>query len=274
MFLALATSAQTLIPSSHRQAPTDLVITGLASGPQYLTRAQLLAMPQTTVPITHDENFAPGVSATIRGVPLETLGRALHALSTLDLIDLRCTDGYVAHLTAEFIAQHHPLLALTIDNQLPERWAAAHKAYDPGPYFITYTHFHPAFRVLAHDDYAQVPANITTVDFTTQKAVFTPLLPRWSEDSAVGRGFTIAKQNCLRCHSAGSSGGTKSRFSWGDLAQIARANPRGFARYILNPKSMNPAATMPPNSKYDSATLAALTAYFAALPLAPAKDVR
>jgi mono/diheme cytochrome c family protein len=260
------------VAAASRIESTDLAITGLGRDTQYLTRAQLLALPQTTALLTDDENFDPGTHVTVRGVTLEALAHALHAPASLNLIELRCTDGYRGHLTAGFIAQHHPILALTIEGQLPEKWAAAHKTYDPGPYFVTYAEFHPAFRVLAHNDYAQVPANMDQIDFNSSRA-FAPLAPHL-RSQAVEDGFIVAKQNCLRCHSAGHIGGTKSRFSWGDLAQMARANPQGFAAYILKPKSLNPSATMPANPGYDQPTLAALTAYFAALSPTPAKDAR
>jgi mono/diheme cytochrome c family protein len=255
---------------SVRQLATDLELTGLLPGLRdgaaaYVARAELLALPQVSAELIRDENF-PGVSEVrITGVRLQTLSLALHDLPQSDLIDLRCSDGYRAQLTRPFIAEHQPILALTIDGIRPEQWAGRTHRDNPGPYFIAYANFHPAFRVLSHLDYAQVPANIVRLNFTTTAATFGPITPPHTS-LAIEQGFTIAQQNCLRCHSKGAVGGTKSRYSWDDLSQVARDAPRIFTGYVRNPKSLGTDTQMPANPNYDNTTLAALRAYFASLP--------
>ena len=127
-----------------------------------------------------------------------------------------------------------------------------------------YPHFVPTFKLLAHADEQQIPDNVVSLRFTTQTATFGPLAPRgnFAPNSPEQAGFTIAKQNCLRCHFLGNSGGTKSGIAWPQLAVWAREQPRFFAAWVHNPTRFEPHAQMPANPAYDQPTLTALTAYF------------
>lgn len=275
--LAVAsTPAETahLEPSPTRHAPTDLELTGLLPGlapgsSAFLTRSQLLTLPQvTTTGIVDDENFPPQIEPTLRitGIPLEALAQALGIPPSADLIDALCTDRYRTHYPASYVAAHHPILALQIDGMWPEDWAALTHQRDPGPYFITHTHFVPAFTILAHKDEPQVPENVTRLNFTTAAQTYGPITPprQHAPDSPVAQGFAIAKQNCLRCHNQGNIGGTKSGLNWLFLSTIAINDPTFFDSYVKDPKKINPNSNMAPNPDYDAPTLAALTAYFRA----------
>jgi mono/diheme cytochrome c family protein len=153
---------------------------------------------------------------------------------------------------------------LKIDGMLPAAWAAQANQEDPGPYFVVYEHFVPAFHVLAHADRPQLPANVIRVNFSTTSATFGAIAPRgrFAADSPERQGFAIAKQNCLRCHSQGPYGGTKSGLDWNALSTWAREQPTYFASYVHGPRGFEPHARMPGDPEYDAATLAALTAYF------------
>ena len=251
------------------------MLAGLSPGAHaYVSYAALRALPQVSVYLDHDENFAGyarGLQAT--GVPLDVLAKALGTVPGSDLIDALCTDDYRAHYPASYIAAHHPLLALTIDREAPAVWAAHVHAEDPGPYFITHAHFVPAFHILAHVDEAQVPTNVIRLNFGSVAQTYGSLAPRGlhAQDAAVQQGFGIAKQNCLRCHFQGAYGGTKSGRSWSALSTWAREQPAYFAGYIHDPQAFEPHAHMPANPAYDKPTLAALTAYFASLALVDQK---
>jgi cytochrome c2 len=246
-----------------RESPTDLEISGLDSRPHYLAYSELESLPQVEVAISNDGNF-PGLTLHVTGVSLDELAKALGTPASLDLIDALCTDHYRSHYPADYVAQHHPILALRIEGLKPSDWAAKTKQYDPGPYFITYDHFVPSFRVMAHEDEAQIPANVVQLNFSTAAKTFESIAPpgKYADSDPVMKGFAIAKQNCLRCHFMGDYGGTKSGISWTILSQLASQQPGIFAHYIHDPKSVNTGAQMPGNPEYDDATTAALTAYF------------
>ena len=264
----VAGAQQRLTLSPVRHAPDDLEVTGMvaglpAGGIGYVSYAVLASLPQITTTIQNDENFAdqPSRNVKITGIPLDALARALGALPGADLIDALCTDRYRSHYPASYVAQHKPIFALKIDGLRPDKWAARTKEYDPGPYFITHAHFVPAYSFHAYTEQAQIPDNIQRLNFTTEAATYGPIEPRAQSETIVA-GFTIARQNCLRCHSRGASGGTKSGRDWLSLATWAREQPDFFARYIRNPKSVEPKAHMEGFPNYDAPTLAAITAYF------------
>ncbi len=253
----------------ERSLPSDLEITGIVSGgyvlrPQYLSRNDLERLPQVSVVVRDDPTLGqPGRPSQVRGVSLQVLAQALGVWHPAALLDARCLDRYRAYFTFAYIAAHRPVLAITIDNLSLSEWARRHHAFDPGPYSIVYRSFVPTFQVLAHQDEPLQPTEIVRLNIATE-ADFDAIAPRgnFAPGSPEQNGFTIAKQNCLRCHFTQSMGGRKSGRDWGMLSLWAREQPAYFARYVRNPKSIEPHAQMPANLEYDAATLSALTAYF------------
>lgn len=254
---------QSLTVYASRQSVGDLEVKGLVAHPGYVRYTDLLRLPQIAATVADDPDYA-GVTMRVTGVALEALARALGVSPTSDLIDALCTDGYRSHYPADYIRIHHPFLVLTVDGMLTSAWAAKAHVDDPGPYFILYDRFTPDLHVLSHVDRAQLPTNVVRLNFSTTLATFGSIAPRGSFAAGlpVQQGFTIAKQNCLRCHAQGIYGGSKAGHSWDELGEIAHRRPAFFAEYIRNPKAANPNAQMPGNPEYDTATLAALTAYF------------
>jgi hypothetical protein len=264
----ISSSATSISLHATRQSPSDLEITGMVSGLAqgsigYITYRDLKTLPQVTVTVSDDLNF-PGETISVTGIYLDVLAHALSALPASDLIDTLCTDHYRGHFPATYIAAHKPIFALKINGERAGKWAAQTHQEDPGPYFITYSHFVSVFRVLSHEDKPQLPINITRLNFTATALTFAAIAPHgnFPPDSPVQQGFTIAKQNCLRCHNQGPYGGTKAGRDWNSLSTWAREQPDFFAAYIHNAKSIEPHTHMPANLEYDATTLNALTAYF------------
>jgi hypothetical protein len=257
--------------ASARHADDDLEVTGMVAGLPagavgYVSYADLSALPQITTTIQNDSNFVDQVSKGVRitGIPLEQLAKALGALPTSDLIDALCTDRYRSHYPADYIAAHHPIFALKINGARPAQWAAKTHEYDPGPYFITHANFVPRDKFLAYQEQAQIPDNVMRLNFSTTAATYGPITPHgdFPPNSSVAQGFTIAKQNCLRCHFLNGVGGTKAGIDWRSLSTWAREQPQFFERYVHDPQAVEPHAHMEGSPTYDAATLHALTAYF------------
>ena len=245
-----------------RQSSSDLEITGLPATPSgFLTHADLESLPQIHANISDDIDI-PGQNVPITGIPLEALLRALDAPPSLDLLEADCADKYRSHFPAAYIASHHPIFGLAIEGESPGAWAKEHRSMDPGPYFVAYEHFVPEFKVLSHSDEAQIPSNVTRLHFTSSAQTFNPIAPPAGASVSAQEGFAIAKQNCLRCHAQGASGGHKSMIDWSTIGTIATSNPAFFAAFVRNPQATMPKVLMPPNPEYDDATLAALSAYF------------
>jgi mono/diheme cytochrome c family protein len=271
LLAALAPASKLL--TSRRDHSTDLEITGLVDGvppgeSRFISYASLSSLPKVTFVLKHDDNFAelPVESAMVSGVDLEVLAKTVGARPDAELISAVCADGYTAPFPTEAIHAHHPVLVLTMDGLPLDVWAEKNQKPDLGPYLITYDNFVPAFHVLSHSDFAQSPAQLVRLDFTTSKQqaeAFAPIADAsHSITPQVQDGYLISQQNCFRCHNSGPYGGTKSGKSWQKLAKLAKKDPAEFQAWVRNPKSVDPDSKMPPNPKYDQATLDALTAYF------------
>jgi mono/diheme cytochrome c family protein len=258
-------------PGLHekRQLPSDLEVSGSLAGlppgaARYITREELLAMPQTSFTVTDDTNFTG--PTRIRGVKLEDLSRALGATSASDMVIAICDDGYLANYPRAYLEAHHPVLVLEVNGKPPAGWpkAAEDHTSDMGPYMISNPKFTPSFKILSHADEAQIPWGVVRLEFRDEKKVFGAIAPRGphAQDREVQNGLRIAEQNCLRCHNAGREGGKKSGRPWEFLGALAASSPKDFAVTIRVPQAKNPQAQMPGNPDYDDATLAALSAYF------------
>lgn len=255
-------------PHAQRSSPLDLEIEGdLRGSPgalRYLTRADLLALPQVTYVVENDSNFTGPTK--VSGVPLDELERSLAAKPDSGLVVAICDDLYRANYPRSYIKAHHPFLVLKIDGKPPSSWpkdSAAHR-YDMGPYMISNPKFTSSFRILAHADEPQNPWGVVRIEFRDEKQVFGAIAPRGTHanDPALQSGYRIAEQNCFRCHNMGTEGGQKSGLSWMALSAIANASPDLFGAYVRDPHAKNPQSQMPGRPDYDDATIRALTEYF------------
>jgi len=268
---AFAIAQNSPVLREKRQGASDLELSGELLGlppesTRFITRDELLAMPQVNLTITGDPNFSGPTK--IRGVKLEDLVRRLAASSGSAMVVAICDDGYRANYPLDYLVAHHPVLVLQVNGEPPSGWpkAAEDHISEMGPYMITNAKFTPSFKILAHADEAQIPWGVVRVEIREEKAVFGVIAPNGPNagDREVQDGFRIASQNCFRCHDSGGEGGQKAGRSWEMLAAFAAASPKDFTTYIRAPLSQNPQTQMPANPQYDDATLAAITAYFRA----------
>ena len=268
---AFAIAQNSPVLREKRQGAFDLELSGELLGlppesTRFITRDELLAMPQVNLTITGDPNFSRPTK--IRGVKLEDLVRRLAASSGSAMVVAICDDGYRANYPLDYLVAHHPVLVLQVNGEPPSGWpkAAEDHISEMGPYMITNAKFTPSFKILAHADEAQIPWGVVRVEIREEKAVFGVIAPNGPNagDREVQDGFRIASQNCFRCHDSGGEGGQKAGRSWEMLAAFAAASPKDFTTYIRAPLSQNPQTQMPANPQYDDATLAAITAYFRA----------
>ena len=252
-----------------RASSTDLEIGGELAGlppgaTRYITRTDLLALPQATYTVSDDSNFTGPTK--ISGVSLEDLAQSLSAAPQADLVVAICDDKYRANYPREYLAAHHPLLVLTVNGQPPSGWPKDSEGhgYDMGPYMISHPEFKPSFKIFSHEDEPQIPWGVVRIEFRNESAVFGAIAPRGSQatEPQVNAGYRIAQQNCFRCHNMGREGGQKSGIPWLAISTRARNSPEYFTAYVRDPKSRNPHAEMPGNSGYDDATIGALIAYF------------
>jgi hypothetical protein len=262
----------TLLVQEKRQSKTDLEVSGLPSRNGNPTRGfiryeDLLALPQVSGSMGDDDDLAGLREQTVpvTGVRLSVLMSRLGVPRRKDLVLARCSDGYAGPFPAEYIAAHEPILVLMADGMTLGEWARKTGSDDPGPYMIAYNHFLPSWKVLSYSDRQQLPDQVVELEFRKLKNVLDPITPPVSlypSGSPERIGFTIAQQNCLRCHSAGPYGGTKGGLSWEAIAKLAKSDGTTFSKFVHDPKSVDPKSQMPGNPGYDAETLQAIAAYF------------
>jgi len=255
-----------------RQQADDLEIGGDVAGvprgeTRFIAYRDLLALPQETYTVSDDENFiSPKFvrTVTISGIALDKLPALLGAAPSAHMVIAICDDNYNAHYPAEYFRAHHPLLVLRVNGKPPAGWPNGPGGVAMGPYMISHPSFKPAFHVLSHTDEPQIPWGVVRLDFRNEAEVYAPIQPRGptATTTAVHQGYTIARQNCFRCHVRNGEGGTKSPIPWAGIADDVATNPHFFDAYVLGPQNFNAASQMASSEQYDAATLAALRAYF------------
>jgi cytochrome c2 len=261
LLLSAQTTPQSPLLHATRQAPTDIEVGGAISGAgQFISYHDLLQLPQVSFMASNDSNFrAP---ARLGGVGLDQLRRLLGAGG--DMVVAICRDGYRSNYPASYLAAHHPVLVLTVNGNAQESWPKSEYGGELGPYVVANPSFTPGFKVLSHNDEAQIPFQVVRLDFRSESEVFGPIAPHgtFAPDSPVMEGYQIAKQNCYRCHNMGAEGGHMASLAWPVVAAMAKGSPEFFARYVRNPQALNPHSKMAASPEYDDQTIAALRAYF------------
>jgi mono/diheme cytochrome c family protein len=257
-----------------RELPSDLELGGELLGPppkttRFITRQDLLALPQVSYTVTDDPSFKGLGPTRITGVSLDELAKRF-GTANANMVVAICDDKYRANYPRDYRTAHRPLLVLEINGKSPAEWPKS-EGGDMGPYLISHPKFTPRFTVLSHVEEMQIPWGVVRIEFRKEKQVFGAIAPRGphANDPAVQNGYRIAKENCFRCHNAGGEGGRKAGVTWLVVSTIAAGAPDFFMAYVRDPKSKSPQAQMPGNPEYDAATLRALAAYFKAFAAAP-----
>ena len=268
-----ASKAPGLRLMERRQSKLDLEVGGESAGVaagkrRFISRAELLKLPQVNYTVSDDANFKRPVE--ISGVLLEDLAGALGAESARLLMLAICSDQYHAHYPKEYVAAHHPVLVLKIDGQGPDDWpkdAEGHSQY-LGPYLISHAKFAPSVTMItpefSQQDEPQIPWGVVHLEFRDEAKVFGAIAPRRSRagDQRARAAFRIAQQNCYRCHNMGEEGGKKAGIPWQVLAIWASTSPERFAAYVKNPQAVHAKSQMEASPQYDEGTMKALIEYF------------
>ncbi len=175
LLLSAQTASHSPLLHATRQAPTDLEVGGAISGAgQFISYQDLLQLPQVSFMASNDSNFpAP---ARLGGVALDQLRRLLDAHG--DMVVAICRDGYRSNYPASYLAAHHPVLVLTVNGKSQESWPKAENGGELGPYVVANPSFTPSFKVLSHNDEAQIPFQVVRLDFRNESEVFGPIAPR------------------------------------------------------------------------------------------------
>lgn len=260
-------SVQMLRP--ERSSALDLEVAGDLSGlpaaaVRYVSREDLLRLPQVTYVVSDDSNFAGATE--VRGVSLDVLARAISSDGDKAMVVAACDDLCRAHYPRAYIQAHHPLLVLEVNGRSPANWPKSKdgSGTSMGPYLISQPQFTPSFKILSHQDEPQIPWGVLRLEFRNEQTLLSDVAPRGptAGNSDVQAGYRIAQQNCWRCHGPETEGPQKGKLTWEGIALSATTSPVDFANYVRNPQKVSELAEMPGNPDYDDATMRALIAYF------------
>ena len=75
-------------------------------------------------------------------------------------------------------------------------------------------------------------------------------------------GYTIAQQNCYRCHNMGAEGGQMASIPWPVIGALAKGKSRILCQVRAQSAGAESASRMAASPEYDDQTIAALQAYF------------
>ena len=255
---------------STRRSASDLEVGGLAGLPagtfRYISYDDLLQLPQVTVHVAKDANFAQSVQ--VQGILLDVLPKLLGAAVGDGMVVAVCSDQYRSNFTAAYVREHHPLLTLRINGQPQQGWPKDPHGSYMGPYLVTQSAFKPQYHVLSQVEEAHIPWGVVRIEFRNEAKVFAAIRPP-SDDPRLLPGYKLASENCYRCHNMGNQGGTKAGHPWLVLAAWAAASPVRFENYIRNPQAVDARSNMQGNPSYDAATVEVLRRYFASFIVLP-----
>lgn len=270
MPMGMVDTASALELHRERTSPFDLALTGRLAGvaageTRYVRWAELRAMPTALLRLT--DEFVPG-DQEVTVVFLAELWKQLPRGNGTDALLTTCGDGYAAVFKEEFIARYRPFLVLEINGRGPEQWPPEGLKFNPGPYVISVSkEVEPAVARFLDAEHKK-PWGVTTLELANFSERFRAIYSgAWMAPvPRVAEGREIWINSCACCHQGPAQifGGTKSEQPFAVVQAIACWNPEFFRKYVRDPKSLIPLATMEPHPHYTDAQLAALIAFIAA----------
>ncbi len=253
---------------AERGASYDLEIVGGLEGvtageSRFVTWAELRALPART--ITLEGEFVPGLQE-VTIVDLATVWERLPVAAGRDAVLAWCTDGYMAVFRAAEVAALRPFVVLEINGRGPEFWPPEGLGFNPGPYVISVDEtVSAAVRELVSEANKK-PWGVARLEFVTYADAFGPVLTAiLPHEAEAGRKLWI--NVCASCHTGpeGVAGGTKGARPFLVLAAHAEFNADYFARYVRDPKSINPAAVMEAHGHLNAGHIEALRQFVMAM---------
>jgi hypothetical protein len=254
-----------LVLRPTRTAPTDLEVSGPFPGGRtngFLTRDQLLALPPTLA--TNAMDTAVKSRAVYRGIPLLQLRSLLGLDGRADTLFVVCSDGYSKAFETDYLNAFQSLLILEINGTGPESWGRSKlTGLEMAPYYINAADFapRPDQNVLGLPEDLHFPYGVVRIEFRTAASTVDRLRLPGTASTLAKQGGVIAVRDCLACHGHADFGGTMSGRPW-LLLKTWSSNTNYFRRYVVKPKSIQPASRMPGFTHYEAPVLDALQAYF------------
>ncbi|WP_324726113.1 c-type cytochrome [Actomonas aquatica] len=268
--MAPLANAGDLTLSTESSSPYDLAILGGLDGvpageTRYVSWDEVAGLPTTTLELTGE--FVPG-KQEVTVVFVEDLWKVLPVAAEADTLLAWCTDDYFSIYPPEFIAKQKPFVVVKINGDGPDKWPPEGLSFNPGPYVISVAdEVVPGTRAILDVGHKR-PWGVDKIKFVNEDEALAPAFAgEWSDVSELAAaGRTIWVNSCSSCHPGpgGLVGGNKSQRPFPVLQAHAKYNTDYFRKYVRDPKSLVPSATMEPHPHYTDAQLDALVAFISA----------
>ena len=256
----------------ERSTPHDLEVKGRLVGvpageARFLRWAELRALP--TAKLKLDGEFVKG-EQEVTVVWLKDLWAALPRAEEANALLAICSDGYTAVYRRKFIEDYRPFIVLEINGDGPDKWPPKGLNFNPGPYVITVAkEVVPAVATMPDAGHKR-PWGVATVEVANFEERYHDAFSgkRAALSARAQEGREIWIDSCASCHHGPGTifGGTKSDRPFEVLAAHAGYNKAYFKKYVRDPKSVMPGATMEAHPHYTDAQLDALMAFIVAEP--------
>jgi hypothetical protein len=197
----------------------------------------MLAAPVPTVVSVQDPG--DGAVREYRGIPLPSM---LPSNAQGDAALVQCNDGFVVLLPLDVIRRYGPIVASEVHGE--RGWAAIPSPQ--GPRYLVWPNRaypeidrHPAITI---EGWAW---GVDQVEVVQSSAYLAPLTPSRSDPGAQ-RGRALWMQRCFHCHAVHGAGGIAGWDLSEPVALWRYRTPAEVARYLHDPRAMNPDGHMPP----------------------------
>jgi hypothetical protein len=197
----------------------------------------MLATPLPTVVSVED----PGDRAVreYRGIPLLAM---LPSTSQGDAALVRCNDGFVVLLPLDVIRRYGPIVASEVHGE--QGFAAIPSPQGPR-YLVWPNRTNPE---IDHDPEITTEGwawGVDQVEVVQSSAYLAPLTPPGT-DAGVQRGRALWIERCFHCHAVHGAGGIAGWDLSEPIALWRYRTPAEVARYLRDPRAVNPGGHMPP----------------------------
>lgn len=179
-------------------------------------------------------------------------------LDSDDTLVLTASDGYAPTLTAAQLQQHQAMLVFAEAGKPDFEFTPLQQGkgmVSPAPFYLVWP---GAGKEAAHYAWPYQLVKIELIRFSDRYA---QVLPVKSASAQVQQGFTLFKQNCLKCHSINLQGGVLGPELNAPKNVTEYWQIHDLRAFIRNPESYRYQSKMPAFSHFSDADIDAVLAY-------------
>lgn len=161
-----------------------------------------------------------------------------------ELIKFTSSDGYQPLLPVDLVHRHRGLIAFkeARRDDLSAITRNNGERINPGPYFLVWENIKDP--TAKQQDWLSWPWQLAAITLTNYRHEFPHAAPPLTADPQVRRGFTLAMQHCIKCHTVNGEGG-KVGPELNDPLNVTEVwQLDTLKKFILDPQTVKPGSQM------------------------------